>query len=98
MNFFLSDDDPLLSKQNVALFCLFRCKASQRLILVVNCHILFSKSRGDIKLAQVSLIMRGIGHIFKLYGKSVFIRKRTNLGDLVWRFQHFALLSTLQLY
>ena len=68
MEFFISESDPLMCKQNVALFCVLRQKSSNRLILTVNCHILFNKSRGDIKFAQILLIIRAIRQIMALYG------------------------------
>lgn len=69
MNFYLGEEDSLMNKQNVALFCLLRDKETKRMLLVVNCHILFNKSRGDIKFAQVLIIMRGVRHILQLFGR-----------------------------
>lgn len=68
MNFFV-EGHHLLNKQNVALFTLLKCKKSGHLFLIVNCHLLFNKNRGDIKLAQVLFIMKGINEITNLYSK-----------------------------
>ena len=57
----------LLNKQNVALFTLLKCKQAGHLFLVVNCHILFNKNRGDTKLVQILFIMKAIRHIIELY-------------------------------
>ena len=57
LEFFLPDH-PLLSKQNVALFLVIESKATKVCYLVINCHLLFNKNRGDIKYCQISLIMR----------------------------------------
>ncbi len=56
LGFFLKDDD-LLSAQNVALFAMLRSKQTNQLVLTANCHLLFDRARGDIKLAQAALIM-----------------------------------------
>ena len=68
MNFFIEGHN-LLNKQNVALFILLKCKKSGHLFLVVNCHILFNKNRGDTKLVQILFIMKGINEIINLYSK-----------------------------
>jgi len=49
------------------LFTLLRSKKTQQLYLVVNCHILFNKNRGDIKFIQTSLIMQGIREVAGRY-------------------------------
>jgi mRNA deadenylase 3'-5' endonuclease subunit Ccr4 len=68
MNFYI-DGHHILNKQNVALFTLLKCKKTGHLYLVVNCHLLFNKNKGDIKFVQVLLIMKGIHKIFELYSK-----------------------------
>ena len=68
MNFFV-EGHQLLNKQNVALFTLLKCKQSGHLFLVVNCHLLFNKNRGDTKLLQILFIMKGINQIMELYSR-----------------------------
>ena len=74
MDFFVSETDPLMNKQNVALFCMLRSKSTGILYLITNCHILFNKSRGDIKFAQVVTIMRGISLILSTYRRPLLIQ------------------------
>lgn len=62
MEFFKEGDD-ILSVQNVALFSLLKSKKSGRKVLIANCHLLFNRDRGDIKLFQAALIMAGIREI-----------------------------------
>jgi len=57
LEFFLPDH-PILNKQNVALFLLLESRETGVCYLVVNCHLLFNKNRGDIKYCQAALIMR----------------------------------------
>ena len=62
---FERQDCDILCKPNVALFLLLESKNTGARILVVNCHILFNKNRGDIKYFQVGLIMKAIREISK---------------------------------
>jgi hypothetical protein len=60
MYFYVSEDHRLLHKQNVAQFMLLQDKERGFYLLTVNCHILFNRNRGDIKIAQIMLIRRAI--------------------------------------
>ncbi len=64
---FYIKDDPILSTQNVAQFLLLESKATGKLFLSANCHLLFNRDRGDTKFFQAALIMSAIAEIQKLY-------------------------------
>lgn len=66
MDFYIKND-PIISTQNVAQFMLLESKTSGKILLSVNCHLLFNRDRGDTKFFQAALIMSAITEIQKLY-------------------------------
>jgi len=69
---FFAKGDSILSVQNVALFSLIRSKQTKELFLLANCHLLFNRDRGDIKLFQAALIMAGLKEISKQYKEAIY--------------------------
>jgi len=73
MTFQLDEGEPhpLLDKQNVALFTILRSVQTKKLILFINCHVLYNQNRGDIKILQLSLIRRAADLIKGAYNEPV---------------------------
>lgn len=69
MEFYLKGDD-ILNVQNVALFSLLSSKKTGRKVLLANCHLLFNRDRGDVKLFQAALVMSGIKEISNVVAPS----------------------------
>lgn len=60
---------PLLDRDNIGLVLLLRpidCNGSFANICVANTHLLYNPRRGDIKLAQLALLMAEISQVAKL--------------------------------
>lgn len=95
IEFYLNNHD-LLDKQNVALLCLLENKETKMMYLIVNCHILFNKNRGDIKYTQINLIMRSIDLLldqYSMFGLIKMIRTYSLYGEEIST-QLLALLCT----
>jgi mRNA deadenylase 3'-5' endonuclease subunit Ccr4 len=56
-----------MDRDNVAQVVVLRHRASGRLLIVGNCHLLFKQNRGEIKLAQLMGIFRAIAEFKALY-------------------------------
>jgi mRNA deadenylase 3'-5' endonuclease subunit Ccr4 len=53
-----------MDRDNVAQVAALRHRATGRVVVVANCHLLFNRNRGDIKLAQVVGLLRVVA-LFK---------------------------------
>ena len=62
---YLYDESSILSKPNLGIFVVL--KRRNDIFLVGNTHLLFNSNRGEIKLAQIAMFIKGLEMIQKRY-------------------------------
>jgi hypothetical protein len=63
-------DKYIYSRDNVAVFAILKLISNPKKVFIVcNAHLLFNQNRGDIKLGQITQIMKMFNVLNSVYGK-----------------------------
>lgn len=76
-NKIILDEKNIYSRDNVAVFAVLKFNSNtKRGLVVCSTHILFNQNRGDIKLGQITQILRMMKKLHKMFGmKNLIIFK-----------------------